>query len=231
MISTDLTFSGQTLAGRDGVVSESLTIRGIIHLGDFRFDECSMSVIERSCGIKIVYNGWRISYILSSPISNDSIYPYLYNLSYCFIWLLFTPTLDHFCWRIPRSDFLLLQLSSHCSFAAKGTQDAVKRKVWPLEDSCFHLIFRCNHLKRRDRGDLPTVQWIHIYLLKPEEMQKQEPTRPYWEMWTEHTTNRIGFLDFVLCSLMVQGCPSQGLPKTNVEKHPWNHMKSWPFNN
>lgn len=81
MKSTDLTFSRQTLAGRDGVVLESLTIRGIIHLihlGDFRFDECSMSVIERSCGIKIVYCGWRISYILSSPISNDSMYLYLY---------------------------------------------------------------------------------------------------------------------------------------------------------
>lgn len=129
------------------------------------------------------FNGWQISDILSSPISKVSIYissTSIYSyLSYCFIWLLFTPTLDHFCWRIPRSDFLLLQLSSHCSFAAKGTQDAVKRKVWPLEDSFFHLIFRCNHLKRRDRGDLPTVQWIQICLLKPEEMQKQEPTRPY----------------------------------------------------
>ena len=194
MISTDLTFSRmQTLAGRDGVVSESLTIRGIIHLGDFCFDECSMSVIERSCGIKIVYNGWQISYILTSPISNVSIFIFVilfhmiafYGNSWSF-WLEDSKirfSTASICLRIA----LFLRRGRKMLWSEKSGPWTILVFIWFSDAITW----------KENIGGLPTVQWIHIYLLKPEEMQKQgaHTTLLDWEMWTERTTNRIGCFD------------------------------------
>ncbi len=161
---------------------------------------------------------------------------YIHNVSCdCFLrqpWFLledstiFTPTLifvGGFQDFYANCDFLRLRLSSHCSFAAKGTQDAVKRKVWPLDDSCFHLIFRCKHLKRRI-GDPNCSMNTRLFVETGSNAEAGDHTTLLdWEMWTEHTTSRIGLL---FCPVFFDGPRMskafQIIDGTSI--HPWTSM-------